>query len=72
MIKRIARTAGFSGLLAALLLTLLQSLWVSDQHMSLAPGALEQQFILASLLTNAAFWLGLGLLSAWFFRRKPD
>jgi len=29
MIKRIARTAGFSGLLAALLLTLLQSLWVS-------------------------------------------
>lgn len=29
MIKRIARTAGFSGLLAALLLTVLQSLWVS-------------------------------------------
>ena len=29
MIKRIARTAGFSGLLAALLLTLLQSLWVT-------------------------------------------
>lgn len=29
MIKRIAQTAGFSGLLAALLLTLLQSLWVS-------------------------------------------
>jgi cobalt transporter subunit CbtA len=29
MIKRIAQTAGFSALLAALLLTLLQSLWVS-------------------------------------------
>ncbi|NER65450.1 cobalt transporter, partial [Pseudomonas sp. MAFF212427] len=29
MIKRIARTAGFAGLLAALLLTLLQSLWVA-------------------------------------------
>lgn len=29
MIKRIAQTAGFSGLLAALLLTLLQSLWVT-------------------------------------------
>lgn len=29
MIKRIAQTAGFSGLLAALLLTLLQSFWVS-------------------------------------------
>jgi cobalt transporter subunit CbtA len=29
MIKRIAQTAGFTGLLAALLLTLLQSFWVS-------------------------------------------
>ena len=29
MIKRIAQTAGFTGLLAALLLTLLQSLWVA-------------------------------------------
>ncbi len=29
MIKRIARTAGFTGLLAALLLTLLQSFWVA-------------------------------------------
>lgn len=27
MIKRIAQTAGFTGLLAALLLTLLQSFW---------------------------------------------
>ncbi|MFZ0155539.1 MAG: cobalt transporter, partial [Pseudomonas sp.] len=23
----------------------------------------------ASLLTNAAFWLALGLISAWLFRR---
>ncbi|MBP3932724.1 MAG: CbtA family protein, partial [Pseudomonas sp.] len=29
MIKRIARTPGFTGLLAALLLTLLQSFWVA-------------------------------------------
>ena len=29
MIKRIAQTAGFTGLLGALLLTLLQSLWVA-------------------------------------------
>jgi len=29
MLKRIARTAGFAGLLAALLLTLMQSLWVT-------------------------------------------
>lgn len=29
MIKRIAQTAGFAGLLAALLLTLLQILWVT-------------------------------------------
>ena len=29
MIKRIAQTAGFTGLLAALLLTVLQSLWVT-------------------------------------------
>ena len=29
MFKRIAQTAGFAGLLAALLLTLLQSLWVT-------------------------------------------
>ncbi|EPN56552.1 hypothetical protein A245_21924, partial [Pseudomonas syringae pv. actinidiae ICMP 19096] len=28
MFKRIAQTAGFTGLLAALLLTLLQSFWV--------------------------------------------
>ena len=41
-----------------------------DVHESLAPEALEQQFIIASLLTNAVFWLGLGLISAWLFRRQ--
>lgn len=38
-------------------------------HESLAPEALEAQFKLASWLTNAAFWLALGLLSAWLYRR---
>ncbi|WP_028694150.1 CbtA family protein [Pseudomonas cremoricolorata] len=40
-----------------------------EMHASLAPEALETQFKLASWLTNAAFWLALGLLSAWLFRR---
>ncbi|WP_343586118.1 CbtA family protein, partial [Pseudomonas sp.] len=45
MITRIARTAGFSGLLAALLLTLLQSFWVAplileaETYESAAPAA---------------------------------
>lgn len=38
-------------------------------HESLAPEALESQFMIASWLTNAAFWLALGLFSAWLFRR---
>ncbi|QXH33817.1 CbtA family protein [Pseudomonas muyukensis] len=38
-------------------------------HASLAPEALASQFKIASWLTNAAFWLALGLLSAWLFRR---
>ncbi len=38
-------------------------------HESLAPQALVAQFKLASWLTNAAFWLALGLLSAWLYRR---
>ena len=38
-------------------------------HASLAPEALANQFKIASWLTNAAFWLALGLLSAWLFRR---
>ncbi|MFB4369411.1 MULTISPECIES: CbtA family protein [unclassified Pseudomonas] len=40
-----------------------------DVHESLAPEALEHQFILASLLTNAAFWAALGLAAAWFHGR---
>ncbi|MBX8514164.1 CbtA family protein [Pseudomonas cichorii] len=39
-------------------------------HESMAPEALESQFILASLLTNALFWVALGLISAWLFRRN--
>jgi cobalt transporter subunit CbtA len=41
-------------------------------HHSLAPEALEAQFKVASLLTNAVFWLALGLISAWLFRRKQQ
>ncbi|VXC45476.1 Cobalt transporter [Pseudomonas sp. 8AS] len=40
-----------------------------DVHQSLAPEALEHEFILASLLTNALFWSALGLAAAWFFAR---
>ncbi|WP_060512891.1 CbtA family protein [Pseudomonas sp. NBRC 111124] len=40
-----------------------------EVHESLAPQALETQFKIASWLTNAAFWLALGLLSAWLYRR---
>ena len=41
-------------------------------HASLAPQALETQFKVASQLTNAAFWLALGVISAWLFRCKTD
>jgi len=41
-----------------------------EAHHSLAPAALEQQFVIASLLTNAVFWLALGLISAWLYRRS--
>lgn len=41
-------------------------------HESLAPEALETQFKIASWVTNAAFWVALGLLSAWLFRRRPQ
>ena len=40
-----------------------------EVHASLAPEALAEQFVLASLLTNALFWAALGLASAWFFSR---
>ncbi|WP_095170169.1 CbtA family protein [Pseudomonas sp. Irchel 3H3] len=39
-------------------------------HSMLAPEELETQFKIASQLTNVAFWLALGVLSAWLFRRK--
>ncbi|MOA68462.1 putative cobalt transporter subunit CbtA [compost metagenome] len=38
-------------------------------HESLAPVALADEFVLASLLTNALFWSALGLAAAWFFGR---
>ncbi|MCY1529338.1 cobalt transporter subunit CbtA (proposed) [compost metagenome] len=40
-----------------------------EVHESLAPAALSNQFIYASLLINALFWAALGLVSAWFFTR---
>jgi cobalt transporter subunit CbtA len=40
-----------------------------EVHSSLAPEALAEQFVLASLVTNALFWAALGLASAWFFNR---
>ncbi|WP_263139784.1 CbtA family protein [Pseudomonas sp. RIT-PI-AD] len=45
-----------------------------DVHESLAPEHLERQFVFASLATNALFWLALGLISVWLFRRPsaPD
>ncbi|MGE7957788.1 CbtA family protein [Pseudomonas sp. NPDC089530] len=43
-----------------------------EVHSMLAPEALEAQFKIASQLTNAVFWLALGLISAWLFRRKND
>ena len=41
-------------------------------YSSLAPEELETQFRMASQLTNAVFWLALGLISAWLFRRKTN
>ena len=43
-----------------------------EVHSMLAPEALEAQFKIASQLTNVAFWLALGLISAWLFRRDRD
>lgn len=45
-----------------------------EVHQGLAPAALETQFQLASWLTNAAFWLALGLISAALYRRfsRPE
>lgn len=38
-------------------------------HAGLAPAALEEAFIYASLVTNAIFWLALGGLAGLFFER---
>jgi len=43
-----------------------------EVHSSLAPEALEHEFILASLLTNALFWSALGLAAAWFYTRPQQ
>lgn len=43
-----------------------------EVHSMQAPEALEAQFKIASQLTNVAFWLALGLISAWLFRRNRD
>ncbi|MDP3846720.1 MAG: CbtA family protein [Pseudomonas sp.] len=43
-----------------------------EVHASLAPQALAEQFVTASLLTNALFWAALGLASAWFFSRSQQ
>ncbi|MCY1459810.1 cobalt transporter subunit CbtA (proposed) [compost metagenome] len=43
-----------------------------EVHQMLAPEALEAEFKVASLLTNAAFWLALGLISAWLYRRSSQ
>lgn len=43
-----------------------------ELHSSLAPAALEQEFIRASLLTNALFWAVLGLAAAWFYSRPQQ
>lgn len=43
-----------------------------EVHASLAPAALEQEFILASLLSNALFWAALGLAAAWFYTRPQQ
>lgn len=40
-----------------------------EVHESLAPQALQAQFQIASWLTNAVFWVALGLLSTWLYRR---
>jgi len=40
-----------------------------EVHAALAPEALEAQFKVASLVTNALFWVGMGVISAWLYRR---
>lgn len=39
------------------------------EHHALAPDALQAQFRVASLMVNAVFWIVLGGMSAWLFRK---
>ncbi len=43
-----------------------------DVHSSLAPEALGHEFIAASLITNAAFWMVLGWAAAWLYQRHSQ
>lgn len=48
-----------------------------ENHVGLAPANLEHAFIVASLITNAIFWIVLGFVTAYLYRRfeptaKPD
>jgi cobalt transporter subunit CbtA len=40
------------------------------EHHALAPDQLQAQFRVASLLINGVFWVALGGLSGWWFRRQ--
>jgi len=39
------------------------------EYKSLAPESLEQQFVVAALVTSLLFWVALGSLSGFFYRR---
>lgn len=41
----------------------------ADAGAALAPADLAQRFVLAATWTNGVFWLLLGSISAWVFRR---
>lgn len=40
-----------------------------ETHGALVPEALARAFVSASLLTNAVFWVVLGMLTGWLFER---
>lgn len=43
-----------------------------EVHSSLAPQALTHEFIAASLITNALFWVALGWAAAWLYQRHAQ
>ncbi|WP_375741258.1 CbtA family protein [Pseudomonas boanensis] len=43
-----------------------------EVHSSLAPQALTHEFIAASLITNALFWVALGWAAAWLYQRHTQ